>query len=82
MSDTTPYTCQFVAYVGHRIENRQMQCGREYGHPGTANGGGGHYHGVHGLSDACAVRAASLRASSTCPQARYVRPQQSALLPP
>ena len=58
MSDTTPYTCQFVAYVGHRIENRRMQCGREYGHPGTSNGGGGHYHGIHGLSDDCALRAA------------------------
>lgn len=52
MADTTPYTCQFVAYVGHRIENRRMQCGREYGHTG------GHYNGIHGLSDACALRAA------------------------
>jgi len=54
----TPYTCQFVAYVGHRVENRRMQCDQPYGHPALSNGHGGHRHGIHGLSDDCALRAA------------------------
>ena len=48
----TPYTCQFVAYVGARVQRRYMQCNLDFGHSG------GHRHGVYVLSAAHELRSA------------------------
>ena len=60
---STPYTCQFVAYVGHRVERRYMQCGLDFGHDGP------HRHGVFVLSAAHQLRSAD--GSSTQPAFHY-----------
>ena len=52
MPQPTPYTCQFVAYVGHRVERRHMQCNLDFGHSGA------HRHGVYVLSAAQQLRSA------------------------
>ena len=50
-----PSTCQFVAYVGHRVQRRYIQCGRDYGHIG------GHHNGIHVLSPSHELRSADGR---------------------
>jgi len=50
----SPTTCQFVAYIGHRIERNFKQCADYYGHTGphATNLGGVPYV----LSPSCAIR--------------------------
>lgn len=53
----TPNTCQFVAYVGHRVEQNFKQCQREYGHP-AGRFSGTHVAGTFALSDRQEIRSA------------------------